>query len=253
MLDVKVGARPLPPYSLFADFYTVHIAPYLKDAWEASFRSMVLHRLRSTRACADVACGPGLAAVCLAETFDLVFAVDVSLPMLLQAGRMLRGAKVMLLRQDMRFLRLPCRVDLINCWGDSLNHLIREEDFLWALRSFAVNLERGGLLYFDLNTENQLREGAGEEWYEMEMPSGRARWRLSWEGEGKTSLLEVVFYDAGNREIGREVIRERVYPREMVLALLSRAGFSPLEWVDAATLRPPAGDARRVAVLAERL
>lgn len=243
-------AEHLPPYTLYVDYYSENIAPYLFDMWEAAFRLLVLPRITRARACADVACGPGMAAAFLTDLFDAVMGVDISLAMLRRARENTVSEKAAFLRQDMRFLALPFRVDFINCWGDSINHLLREEDLLWAFRSFSKNLNEGGLLFFDLNLERQLKDGAGDEWYEMESNGGRANWRLTWRDDDKTAFLEILFYDRQGQEIGREIIREKAHSESTVSDLLNRAGFKPLAWVDAATLGVPEQDSRRLAVLA---
>lgn len=251
MEDLGIGGwgKTLPSYTLFPEYYSEHIAPFLYESWERFFKVFIHSRKKEGEACADVACGPGLAAEFLAKRFRRVYAVDRSLPMLRRAWERLEQENVIFLRQDMRFMRLPEPVDLITCWGDSLNHLTDERDLVWAFRSFAANLKEGGFLVFDLNMERELREGAGEEWYEMGSSCGKVLWRLLWNEGKRQADLELVFFDEKGREAGRELIREKAFRPETVLQILKEACFDVLEWVDAATHEAPTPKTRRVAAL----
>jgi SAM-dependent methyltransferase len=100
-----------------------------------------------------VGCGTGLFARHLAGEWGVpVFAVDASASMLAAARRQCAGLNVQFLRQDLRCLALPSRVDLITAHFDTLNHLTGCGDLAQAMRSVAANLTPRGWFYFDLVT-----------------------------------------------------------------------------------------------------
>jgi len=163
-------------------------------------------------------------------------------------------AKACFLRQDMRYLDLPRRVDTLICASDSLNHLLREDDVRLALRSFYRALDDGGRALFDVNTEYQLREGADDEPWEFELDGMTVRWASSWDEENATATLRMFYGTAGKHGAGGvvEVHRERAYPGPWLEQELYRAGFSGVEVMDAAGLGKPGPRTRRLQIVATR-
>jgi SAM-dependent methyltransferase len=76
--------------------------------------------------------------------------VDRSAQMLRIAAERLRGQGVLLIRQDMRRLRLPRPVDLITCNGDTLNYLLAADELASTPLHCRKNLRPGGHLIADL-------------------------------------------------------------------------------------------------------
>lgn len=76
--------------------------------------------------------------------------VDRSPQMLRIAAERLRGKGVLLIRQDMRRLRLPRPVDLITCNGDTLSYLLAADELASTLLHCRKNLRPGGHLIADL-------------------------------------------------------------------------------------------------------
>ncbi len=141
------------PYSRLATDYDATIGiPFFhqtRDLFERLFRKYGI-RFRSA---ADIGCGTGLFARYLKVSRDInVFAVDLSEPMLRVAQRNCRGTNVVLLRQDIRCLRLPHPVDLITANFDTLNHILSNQDLLRTLKRVAKNLNPGGHFIFDVVT-----------------------------------------------------------------------------------------------------
>ena len=98
----------------------------------------------------EAACGSGLYAVLLADMGVRVIGADISTGMLEQARRRARdaGVEVQWVRASMQDLadELPGPHDAVLCLGNSLPHLLTDEDLDAALAAFARLLRGGGLL-----------------------------------------------------------------------------------------------------------
>ena len=125
------------PYSRLATDYDATVGiPFFQQTRDFFERLVRKYRIRF-RSAGDIGCGTGLFARYLKVSRDIeVFAVDLSEPMLRVAQRNCYGTNVVLLRQDIRCLRLPHPVDLITANFDTLNHLLSNHDLLRTLRAW---------------------------------------------------------------------------------------------------------------------
>jgi SAM-dependent methyltransferase len=141
------------PYSRFAEDYDATIGIPFFCQFRNAFEKLVTRYGIRFRSAADIGCGTGLFARHLKTSRGVaVFAVDVSNPMLRMAAQNCCGTNVILLRQDIRRLRLPRKVDLITANFDTLNHLLSAEDLRQAMRGICENLNPGGHFIFDVIT-----------------------------------------------------------------------------------------------------
>jgi len=220
----------------------VHL-PLVYDQWQKSygrdFSTAILPRLLSTMrkfkirksAMLDLACGTGTLAVKMAKRGWKVWGVDASEGMLEEAQKKIQGTKlsVKFLLQDMRSFALPERVALVTCLFDSLNHLTRKRDLEATFRCVYENLHDDGYFMFDLNNGHCFRNV----------------WTMTdtFEMGGCTLTLNNTFdpgLDIGRSQISIfagtagglpqhvEEVKERHYPREIVRAMLAKAGFQIL-------------------------
>ncbi|MDI6872884.1 MAG: class I SAM-dependent methyltransferase [Actinomycetota bacterium] len=244
----------VPPYRVSSLLYDRMVGEVLHQAWRENFERLERRYALSLDLVADVACGTGLVTRYLVERGSRVFGVDRSEEMLRVAAARLKGSTgVALLRQDMRYLSLPSKVQTLVCATDSLNHLLSEEDVRRALSSFASALEEGGHLLFDVNTAYQLREGGDETEWSFRVEGWRLNWRSEWVEETSTATLTMHLERADGREGGWvEVHRERAYPADLLVSILEEAGFRRVEVWDAAGLGKPGAKTRRLQFAALR-
>jgi SAM-dependent methyltransferase len=141
------------PYSHFAADYDSTLGLPFFHHTRSNFERLVRRYGISFRSAADIGCGTGLFARHLKLSRAIpIFGVDLSEPMLRVAARNCCGMDVQLLRQDIRRLHLPRKVDLITANFDTLNHMVTTNDLLETLRRVVENLNRGGHFIFDLVT-----------------------------------------------------------------------------------------------------
>ena len=241
-----------PAYSRTAAIYDELVGEGLFEAWKENFQRLQAAFKLPLKVCADVACGTGMAARFLAECGARVYAVDISPQMLEEAERRTRGLKVELLRQDLRQLALPEKVDLLTCNADSLNYLLEEGELLLSLARFRENLRPGGYAVFDVNTPYQLMGQEDGATWEMRLGDMRMYWRSRYDLGSGIATLEMRHVEEGpdGELCYREVHRERGYGKEDVESALREAGFSNAWCWDAAGLVPVSDGTRRLQFLA---
>jgi len=140
-------------YGEFAYFYTK--GPYLFSERMAKLLPATLELFNAQPSTLlDLACGDGRFAVIMARRGLQVTGLDLSPQMLHFAGERAReaGVEVTFLQQDMRYLSLQERFDLVTCWFDSLNYLLSYEDLVRTFSGVHQVLSPGGLFIFDMNT-----------------------------------------------------------------------------------------------------
>lgn len=138
------------PYSRLAADYDRLVGNALYPSVRKSFDTCVRALGLSFGSLADVGCGTGRFLHDMLDYGVPLIGVDRSPQMLRIAAERLCGRRVLLLRQDMRRLRLPRPVDLITCNGDTLNYLVSRDDLGSALLHCRENLRPGGHLIGDL-------------------------------------------------------------------------------------------------------
>jgi SAM-dependent methyltransferase len=214
------------PYSRLATDYDATIGiPFFQQTRDFFERLVRKYGIRF-RSAADIGCGTGLFARYLKVSRDInVFAVDLSEPMLRVARRNCCGTNVVLLRQDIRSLRLPHRVDLITANFDTLNHLLSTQDLLRTLRRVAGNLNPGGHFIFDVVT-NCLALGASHPYVRrFDQPRRRVTQAVRLDPIRKLLSILVSIRSPDLRRPIFERHSERVYSPQELGRALHEAGF----------------------------
>jgi SAM-dependent methyltransferase len=139
------------PYEALAEVYDLLTAGYAHERWLVELERLArAHGLRGRRVL-DVACGTGSSFLPLLDAGYQVTACDLSPAMARRAAEK-AGGRAAVHVADAR--RLPCLgvFDLVTCLNDAINHLVEPDEVLRALVGMRANLDRRGLLVFDVNT-----------------------------------------------------------------------------------------------------
>ncbi|HEY7639102.1 MAG TPA: class I SAM-dependent methyltransferase [Steroidobacteraceae bacterium] len=218
-------------YRGFASIYDATMGDAaFPTVWGAFERARNQHGITFASAC-DVGCGTGRFLSSLRRHEAQLFGVDLSAAMLQRAARRLQGTGIRLLRQDMRALQLPQRVDLITCNFCTLNYCASDEDLAATLAACRANLTPGGHLIADVLTDRGPLDGPAEVVQEISLSSGHSRWQISLEPSGSGSVVEMstVMRDrSGRQHAWRETHRQRWYREPLLRSLLDQSGFKVL-------------------------
>lgn len=129
----------------------------------------------------ELACGTGSILKQLEPHYEVAGA-DLSSTMLELAARKVPGVR--LFHEDMTRIRLDETFDVVLCVYDSINHLLRFEQWEAVFDRAAEHLESGGLFVFDVNTAAKLESFAAQ------------RALLTWFGDDNLLVVDVT--DRGN-------------------------------------------------------
>jgi SAM-dependent methyltransferase len=154
-------------YDVFAPFYDAVQGDRADHA--AYIRSLIEEHHPDARTLLELACGTGSVMKQLATSYE-VTGVDRSEAMLAVAREKLPGAR--LVKGDMTTVDLGQTFDVVLCAFDSINHLLRYEEWEAVFDRALEHLNDGGIFLFDVNTEWQLEwfsaQPALTQWFDGE-------------------------------------------------------------------------------------
>ncbi len=218
---------PETPYDPIAGMYhALWFDWYLPNALPALERLFFSRVARGSKVL-DVCCGSGHVTKELVKRGYQVTGVDHSSDLIALAQQELPSISFEV--QDVRSLSLPSPYQAALCTFDSLNHLLSFSDLESAFRHIHSALEINALFVFDMNLAEAYSVDL-KQWVvdihdnsvglvrgQYDPPTKRARTELMWFSRSTS-----------NRECWKQkhsVVEQQCYPREDILAAVSRAGF----------------------------
>jgi SAM-dependent methyltransferase len=228
-------------YDVFAPFYDAVQGDRADHS--AYIRSLIEQHHPQAKTVLELACGTGSVLKQLEPSYD-VSGVDLSEAMLAVAARKLPDAR--LVRGDMTSVELGETFDVVLCVFDSINHLLRFEEWEAVFDRAHAHLSDGGIFVFDVNTEAQLERFSSEpplaQWFKganvMLLDVARTT-------DGAYLWMVRVFEDLGedNYRLHAEDIPEAAFPADRIEAsLLER--FAAVDVYDASRPEPSPESAR---------
>jgi SAM-dependent methyltransferase len=231
----------VPGYDVFAPFYDAVQGDRAEHA--AYLRELIQRRHPSAATVLELACGTGSILAQLRPHYA-VTGLDRSRAMLERAAAKVPGVR--LVEADMTSFDLGERFDVVLCVFDSINHLLRFEEWEAVFGGAHDHLNDGGIFVFDVNTERRLA------WLAEQEP------RVTWFGDGDLLVLDVLAEPGGvvvweirvfeyrggdDYRLHAEDVREASFPRERIEESL-RERFRRVSARDARRTRPTAASER---------
>ncbi len=174
----------------------------------------------------ECGCGTGKMSAELAKHRVSLTAGDISEDMLAIARSKPGNGSVFLIKQDMRSIVMPEKVELVICACDGVNYLTEDKDALAFFNGAYAALKEGGVLAFDVSSEHKLRDALGGSFF------GEAREDSAylWQGAFENGILNVDLTLFAKERGGLyrrydETHRQRAWSVEELRALLAKAGF----------------------------
>jgi len=221
-------------YDDFAGVYDTLMDDYDYDAWSEYYLSLLQNGLgRLPVRMAECACGTGSLTVRFARAGIQTTGVDLSASMLRRAEEKARhwGVEAAFVRQDMKKLTLPRRVDAVLATCDGVNYLTSPQDVRAFFKAAYDQLLPGGMLCFDCSSRHKLEDVMGDAFFGEERDGIAMLWKNALNRESHVLTMDVTFFvreEDGRYRRFREEHRQRAHSQQEVLQWLSDAGFTQI-------------------------
>lgn len=215
-------------YREFAEIYDELINDDINyNQWKNTILKICKDSNIKTEDYLDIACGTGNMTVLLAPHFKNTWGVDLSEDMLFQAEEKLRKTRLRsrFICQDMRYLELNKKFDLITCCLDAVNYLLEEEDLRLYFKSVYSHMKNDGLFIFDINTYYKLKEIIGNNTFTYCEKDVAYIWDNSFEND--IANMYITFFVKQGNLYNRfdEEHREKAYKEEFLEQILQECGL----------------------------
>lgn len=241
-------------YGLFAQVYDrlTENVPY--DEIAEYYRAKIEKFGTGGNFLADIGCGTGnLTARLAALGFDVIGA-DAS-PDMLSAAMNKPHDGVQYICQSMTELDLYGGADIIVSTLDSVNHLESPTEIQECFRAAALNLRKGGLFLFDVNTIYKHEKILADNVFVYDLDDVYCVWQNEFcpEDNGVDISLNI-FAEAedGLYERMEESFREIAVTQQEFASMLEKAGFELLEVREYLTDKEPAEDSDKLMFCARK-
>ncbi len=195
---------------------------------EGPFFRLLVQRYGITSAL-DAGCGTGFHSIALAQLGVSVTAVDVSSRMLLELERHIVGLGLDIRTMRADFAGLPSLLngpfDAVFCMGNTLAHLLTQDELREALRAFAAVLSPGGILFTQVLNYDRILQTHPEIQNTRETPQGI--FTRSYDYCGDTIRFTIRKQASPGEERTQSVELRPVLAKEFSL-LLEETGFTDI-------------------------
>jgi SAM-dependent methyltransferase len=246
-------------YEGFAGVYAKGMYPRYSSRIAAILPGLLKQFNAFPRTLLDLACGEGTFCVAMAKRGIKVEGIDQSREMLKLARQKARRnhVNIRFRRMDMRNLPFVDEFDLVTCWYDSLNYLLRTSSLNETFSGVYRALREGGLFIFDMNTIHALSVSWQRQpyWLRQDTADIVDIQRTRYKANSQIAELRITAFLRRGKTWTRfdEIHRERAYQLSRLRQELARAGLRELAcWGSIRKLTPPKRNAGRVWVVASR-
>lgn len=180
----------------------------------------------------DAACGTGTFAMLALDRGFNVVGVDASPAMLerfrRKVGKHVNSRQCRIIDSYLPSFEIIDHADAAVCFFDSLNYIVKEDQFASALCRISSALRSGGIFVFDVNNEIAYTQNLFQQSGRVDSAKSSVL-EFDWSGQycAQHSLyqLELSFMSHKNSLRFRERHMQRFYPREAIEQYLGLAGF----------------------------
>lgn len=203
------------PYTVYGHFYDAT----QRQPDTSQYRNLLRKFHPKAKTLLEIACGTGAHLAPLAEHYE-VTGLDLSRTMLRYARKRLPGVRFH--HQNMAGFRLGTKFDAVICPYDSINHMVRFEDWVATFKAVKEHLNPKGVFVFDMNTEYRLRDLARLPPWAQKFGEHYVMMKVS-TAENGIADWDVTVFERGKRgtyRLHHEVIQEKSFPHEKVKGAL---------------------------------
>ena len=175
----------------------------------------------------DVGCGNGYFTRALYKAGYSVKGMDISLQMLSKAVELARenGVAAEFLTGDITKLNLSGKVGFITAVNDCLNY-VPPQKLLSSFRGVYRNLRKGGVFFFDISSENKLKNIVGDNTFVKDLDEATVIWCNSCkDNRVDMDIMLFTLNSDGTYTRSDESQTQYIHTEESVLSALKEVGF----------------------------
>ena len=181
----------------------------------------------------DCGCGTGPLSLRFFKAGYRVTGIDLSEEMLRAAADKARlaGARIPFVKQDMRELSLPHKVDAVLCACDGVNYLTTPEDVKRFFLSAKECLKEGGVLAFDVSNLEKLSSMGKTGFYGEDKEDMAYLWSNVFDENTSLITMDLTFFvKDGNGKFDRftEHHVQRAHRKDELTNLLTGCGYTDI-------------------------
>ncbi len=232
-------------YGAFARVYDALMDTVDYAAWAAYYKTLMEKcQVPAKGRVVECACGTGSLTLPLRRMGYQMTGVDMSEEMLAAAMEKARTAGVMIpfVRQDMRQLTVPRRVDCVLATCDGVNYLTSPADAQAFFAAAFAALKPGGALIFDVSTPEKLSGALGNNTLYSDDDAVSYIWRNLWDEKTSRVMLSLSLFvrrEDGAYDRIEECQTQRAHTRKELRAWLAAAGFADIAFYGRQRMTPP--------------
>lgn len=237
------------PYSHLATIYDYVMSHVDYKRWASYIDHLLLRAHIAADEILDISCGTASLGWHLHQLGYGIALFDRSVAMAQQAVHKFRrgGLYVPVWVADMRAFTLKRPYQVAVCSYDSMNYLLKEDDWQKVLSCVSAALSPGGIFVFDVCTElNSLRNF--KNYKDRDSGPGFHFTRnshYSQQDRIQTNEFHISIYKGSKRSY-YEVHRQRIYSLEEIMALLAKSHFDMVGMYEDFTVNPASEKSERV-------
>ena len=219
-------------YASLAGIYDSLAYDFDYAAWCELYEELLKKNNGSISEICDAGCGTGTLTVALSRKGYRMTGTDLSGDMLSVASDKahLSGQRITFVKQDMRQLLLPHKVDAVMCACDGVNYLTTPNALKAFFGAVFSNLKAGGAFAFDISNREKLLGMGKEKLYAEETDACAYLWQNEFEDDILKMYLSFYIRAADGRyDKTTETHSQRAWKKCEILDALNEAGFVNVE------------------------
>ena len=205
-------------YDKFAKFYDLVIGDRRSNV--VLINKIMKKNNSKAKKILELACGTGAILKPLSRKYE-VFGLDASGEMLKAAREKLPKAK--LYKQNMVNFKVDDNFDVILCVFDSINHLLKFNEWEKVFKSAYNHLNKGGIFIFDMNTKKQFKRLTSQLPVIKEFNNNFNIIKITGTNTAATWHVKVFEYQKNDKyRLIKEDIKEKTFPIDRIKRSLKK-------------------------------
>lgn len=238
-------------YQEFAAVYDRFMDDFDYPAWADYYLEILKRQGYGGGEICECGCGTGSLSIELLKRGVKLISSDISEDMLRIASDKARrsGVRARFVREDMRALKLPHRVDAVICACDGVNYLTSQGDVQRFFTAAFDALKSGGVLAFDISSRHKLENVLGNGFFGEERDDAAYLWQNSLDAQKHIVDMDITFFVQERGGLYRRFAErqtQRAHSADEIAAWISECGFDKISVFGDRTLDAPREDEMRL-------